>query len=245
MSNFFNLIRQLWQRFRQPDPRSTRPQESLTSHPSSALQDVQTVPSAVFQRGSMERNITLTQTQNKITVTVSNAQMLEIRDANGQMIDQMRSTAILTPQSFYLQPGEYQVVTDGQITDIVTAGGQSSPEPEFNQLTLTSDAKDFHVVDGIGEIPADGQSFTTITIRKLNSNGVPLQRDGDNEEIYLRTNAGIIKDIQGNQEIRSVQLNRGQGGFRLYSENHKRLATVQTVSANPFLADTSLNIEFF
>jgi hypothetical protein len=118
-------------------------------------------------------------------------------------------------------------------------------ELEFTQLKVTSDAKDFHTVDGIGEIPADGQSFTTITIEKLNSQGDPLRRGRDNDEVFLRTNAGVIKDEQGSQDIRNLKLTKGKASFRLYSEDRKRVATVQLISANPYLADTSISIEFF
>lgn len=193
----------------------------------------------------MERKITLSQPQSKVTVTVTTAQSVQILDAEGRLVEQKRGDRIVTPQIFHLEAGEYRVVSDGQITNINAEEGETSIIPEFYQLTLTSDAKDTHVVDGIGEIPADEQSFTTITIRKLNSSGAPLQQDTDNDEIFLRTNAGFIKDTQGREEIRKIRLKRGQASFRLYAEDHKRLATVQTVSANAFLSDTSLNIEFF
>jgi hypothetical protein len=245
MREFFNTVRQWQQRIWNPSQENPAQAESPASQESDRSQEAQLSQLAVSQGESMERKITLTQAENKITVAVTNAQSVEVLNASGQMVERKSSDRILSPQIFHLEAGEYQVVTDGQITDITTEAGQTSIVPEFYQLALSSDAKDFHVVDGIGEIPADGQSFTTITIRKLNSSGTPLQEDAHNDEIFLRTNAGFIKDTQGNQEIRSVRLNRGQATFRLYSENHKRLATVQTVSANAFLADTSISIEFF
>src|ERR1044072_4444381 len=39
-------------------------------------------------------------------------------------------------------------------------------EPEKSFLALSSDAPDVHPVDGIAEIAADGESFTTITVQK-------------------------------------------------------------------------------
>jgi hypothetical protein len=197
------------------------------------------------QGGIMERKITLAQPQNKVTVTVSNAQSIEILDSRGQMIERVGSNQILVPQIFYLQGGDYQVVSDGQINDVTTETADIPAILEFSQLMMLSDAKDVHVVDGIGEIPADGESFTTITIQKLDTRSAPLQREQDNDEIFLRTTAGLVKDAQGNQEIRSLRLVGGQGSFRLYSEAQKRVATVEALSTSPFLSNASIRIEFF
>ena len=71
-----------------------------------------------------------------------------------------------------------------------------------------------------------------------------MTRVKDDEEIFLRTNAGMIKDEKGYKEIRSMGLKNGKGIFRLYSEDRKRVATVEVISADPFLIDASIKIEF-
>lgn len=193
----------------------------------------------------MERKITLSDNHNKVTVTVSNAQSIEILDSSGRMVERMGSNQILVPQIFYLDAGEYEIVSNGQIDNITTETAETSSILELNRLTLISDAKDVHVVDGVGEIPANGESFTTITIQKLDPRSIPLQRDQDNDEIFLRTSGGTLKDAQGNQEIRSLHLVRGQAAFRLYSEAQKRVATIEALSPNPLLSNATIRIEFF
>ncbi len=196
----------------------------------------------------MEREVSIANGENKLTVKVSQAKSVEIIAANGQVVGSMKSDMITAPQVFYLEEGKYQVVTDGTIDELTVESDDLSTFStflEFARLKLTSDAKDFHVVDGIPEIPADGSSYTTITVKKLDSQGNPLSRVKDNDEIFLRTDAGTIKDASGEQEIRSFKLKKGTGTFRLYSEERKRLATIQVISANPNLADTFIRIEFY
>ena len=117
-------------------------------------------------------------------------------------------------------------------------------EPEAYGLSLISDAPDVHPVDGIPEIKADGKSFTTITVQKISQEGKPLRRDADNDQLYLRTDHGILHSADGKEEINSVKLKRGKASFHLTSEKNKRVATVQVISADPDLADTNIRIEF-
>ncbi|HEY9670717.1 MAG TPA: hypothetical protein V6D11_04685 [Waterburya sp.] len=192
----------------------------------------------------MKKKVTLAAGENKLMIAVSNATSIEIINADERVIGSVKSETITAPQIFYIEEGEYRIVTDGHIDHITKESATMPSLGDLSQLVLTSDAKDFHVVDGVGEIPADGQSFTTITIQKFDAKGQILHTKEENDEVFLRTNAGTIKDGEGN-EIRSLKLAQGKGFFRLYSEEHKRVATVKVISANPYLTDASISIEFF
>ncbi len=192
----------------------------------------------------MKKKVTLATDENKLTVAVSDASSIEIINTDERVVGSVKSETITAPQVFYLEEGEYRLITDGRIDHITKESVKMPNLGELAQLVLTSDAKDFHVVDGVGEIPADGQSFTTITIQKFDAKSQALQTEEENDEVFLRTNAGIIKDAE-EKEIRNLKLVQGKGSFRLYSEEHKRVATVQVISANPYLTDASISIEFF
>jgi hypothetical protein len=194
----------------------------------------------------MERKVTIKSAENRLTVAVSEAQTIEILDEQGQLMEMMRSEQIIAPQIFYLKPGNYTVVTNGKIEQTtVDAENINMAFPELTQLQVTSDAKDFHKVDGIPEIPADGTSFITITIQKVNIQGKPLTTTKDNHEIFLRTDAGMIKDAKGSEEIRCLELQQGKAAFRLYSEERKRVAKVHVMCTDPNVMNTSIHIEFF
>ncbi|MBE9570807.1 MAG: hypothetical protein IMF11_09275 [Proteobacteria bacterium] len=117
-------------------------------------------------------------------------------------------------------------------------------DPEIFSLYITTDAKDVHPVDGIPEITADGNSFATISIQKIDERYKPQRGPNDDDRIYLRTDHGILRDAEGTNEINSIKLNEGKAVFRLVSEKVKRVATVQMLTANPNLQDTSFRIEF-
>lgn len=193
----------------------------------------------------MQKKITIPKGKNRLVVSVSDSRSIEIIDQKGNVIGSTKSENITAPQIFHIQSGEYKVVTDGKIDDISIDAEEHPAFIEIAYLRLTSDARDFHVVDGIGEISADGKSFATITIKKVNAQGEQMSSPRDNDEIFLRTNAGIIKNSSGNMEIRSLKLKKGENSFRLYSEERKRVATVQVISANPLLSNASISIEFY
>jgi hypothetical protein len=117
-------------------------------------------------------------------------------------------------------------------------------DPESFSLFIESDAEDKHPVDGIPEIAADGASSTLITITKIDERFKPQKGDGDSEELYLRTDHGIVRDEKGESDINKVQLTKGQAKIRLFSEKLKRVATLHIISAAPHLGDASIRIEF-
>jgi len=162
-----------------------------------------------------------------------------------------------------VNPGDLAEYDALQVTDIVRAqrymeafpqrlrvvGDASKPrlavrDPESFSLVLESDAADKHPVDGIPEIAADGTSSTLITITKVDERFKPQKGEGDNEELYLRTDHGIIRDDKGEIDINKVKLVQGQAQIRLFSEKLKRVATLQVISALSHLPETSIRIEF-
>jgi len=117
-------------------------------------------------------------------------------------------------------------------------------ELRLSFLRLSCDAPDVHPVDGIPEIRADGTSFTTITVLKVDEEGMPQQGNDDNDLLYLRTDYGTLFDADGAQEISSIMLQSGQATFRLVSEKARRVATVQVFNAGANLQNSSIRIEF-
>jgi hypothetical protein len=117
-------------------------------------------------------------------------------------------------------------------------------EPRHAFLALSSDAPDVHPVDGIPEIKADGESFTTITIRKVDQENKPMEGKDDTDLLYLRTDYGTLFTADGKKEISSIKLSKGQGSFRLVSEKARRVATVQVFNADAGLLDRTIRIEF-
>jgi hypothetical protein len=117
-------------------------------------------------------------------------------------------------------------------------------ELRLSFLRLSCDAPDVHPVDGIPEIHADGASFTTIAVLKVDEQGMPQQGNDDNDLLYLRTDYGTLFDADGAHEISSIELQSGQAAFRLVSEKARRVATVQVFNADANLQNRSIRIEF-
>ncbi|MFL6200300.1 MAG: hypothetical protein ACJ76J_14055 [Thermoanaerobaculia bacterium] len=119
--------------------------------------------------------------------------------------------------------------------------------PEESLLTVATNASQFHPVDKVALIPADGKAFLVVTLQKIDSQGKPMTRKTkDNEVIWLRINHGSLREDKDDnpQEIRSVTLASGTARFRIFSENAKRLARVEMLSENPDLRLGGLQVEF-
>lgn len=116
--------------------------------------------------------------------------------------------------------------------------------PQACFLVLQSDAPDVHPVDGIPEIKADGTSFTTITVQKISDRGEVQKSRNDNDELFLRTTAGVLRSADGKEDITSLKLKHGQGSLRLVSEKARRMATVSVFNIDANLHDGSIRIEF-
>jgi hypothetical protein len=116
--------------------------------------------------------------------------------------------------------------------------------PKMSFLQVVADAPDVHPVDGVAEIKADGTSFTTITVQKVDERGEAQNSRSDNDELHLRTTAGRLQNADGKEEIAFIKLKQGQASFRLVSEQARRVATVTVFSAAPTLHDASIRVEF-
>ena len=193
----------------------------------------------------MKRKAKATKKKNKIVVSSEKSSSIELLNQKNEVVARVKGENMAPDQIFFVDPGEYTVVSDGKIKNIKSEYEKIEPVLEMASLALSTDAKDFHQVDGIAEIPADGKSFATVFVEKVDLNGKPLNRVKDNDELFIRTNAGVVKDAKGKNDIRSVKFSKGKASFRLYSEAFRRFATIQLISANPFLEDASISIEFF
>jgi hypothetical protein len=131
---------------------------------------------------------------------------------------------------FVVGPGAYQVCSDGTIEDVSTRALDLPPttsEPvAAPHLVLTADAPDRHAVDGVGEIPADGESYCTISVVRIGPDGQPAQPEEARAEVFLRATGGVLMDNRGRRRLRSVRLRRGRATFRLVSERFPRLVVV-------------------
>jgi hypothetical protein len=151
---------------------------------------------------------------------------------------------------FLASPGTYAIRSDGTIdrAEAVTSDLPADPlalvvGDDLLLLRLTADAPDQHVLDGIGELPADGESSCTITVEKIDASGNPLRRRRDADEIFLRTTGGTVVDAKGSTRIRSVKLRSGRATFRLVSEASPRLVTVSALGKGS-LAPAEIQLEF-
>lgn len=151
---------------------------------------------------------------------------------------------------FGVPAGTYSVLTDGRIEHVEVQATEAAEDPIAILageppllLRLLSDAPDQHAVDGVGEIPADGESSCTITIEKIDAAGEPMRRRRDTDEVFLRSTGGTMKDIKKDERVRSVKLHAGRASFRLFSEPTPRLVTVSAFGARS-PGPSELQIEF-
>lgn len=178
-------------------------------------------------------------------------------------IDLDRETAIREIVEGSRTPGEpdkYDAiqVTDGNLGSqymrafpdkLVVAGTAkkaklSIRDPDISSLYITTDATYKHPVDGLPGIPADGTSSVLLTIQKMDIRAKPLTGPGDNDQIYIRTDHGIVRNADGSEDIHSINLDHGKASIRLFSETVKRVATLQILSGNRGLKGSMVRIEF-
>jgi hypothetical protein len=145
---------------------------------------------------------------------------------------------------FLVGPGSYEVRSDGFMEEVSTRSLELPPislEPSAApRLRLGADAPDRHTVDGVGEIPADGQSYCTVTVERIRRNGEPAQAEEGAAEVFLRATGGLIMDSRGRKRIRSVRLRRGRATFRLVSEKFPRLVAIHAFDRHGQAAELPL-----
>jgi hypothetical protein len=153
--------------------------------------------------------------------------------------------------SFPVSPGTYVVRTDGVIEsagsefmESVSRAMERRSVQEPARLRLTSDAPDQHIVDGIGEIPANGTSSCTITVEAVGADDAPLTGQPQQAEIFLRTTGGVLMDAAGENRIRSVTLRSGRAAFRLVSEASPKVITISAFGQSLALSKGEIQIEF-
>lgn len=202
----------------------------------------------IDQPGAQRETVTVPQGHNSLIVRLQGHTWVSISTQAGETVHEQSPDPVI---GFSLSPGTYTVRTDGKIEGMTTEAFQSGPSlfkrwqqgpPAF--LALTTDAPDRHIVDGIGEIPADGTSFCTIAVEKTDFNGMALTGGEHQDELFLRTTGGVIVDEEGGKRIRSLKLRSGRAAFRLVSEKSPKVVTVSVFGREPLLSKAEIQIEF-
>lgn len=202
----------------------------------------------IAQRVTSQQTVTIPQGHNSLVVRLQSHTWVGVSTDTHQLVRNESPDPVI---AFTLAPGSYVVQTDGKIEDVTTESFRQEPSlfEQFRQetpafLTLTSDAPDRHVVDGISEVAADGTSYCTITVQKMDLNGGAVSGNKHQDELFLRTTGGVIMDDKGGQRIRSLKLKSGHAVFRLVSEASPKIVTVSILSRNPLLPKAEIQIEF-
>jgi hypothetical protein len=202
----------------------------------------------IDQPGASQQTVTIPQGHNSLVVRLQGHTWVSVSTDTHQAVRNESPDPVI---AFTLVPGTYVVRTDGKIDSLATESfhQERSLFEHLRQgkpalLTLTSDAPDRHVVDGIGEVIADGTSYCTIAVQKMDLNGVAVSGTEHQDELFLRATGGVIMDEKGGQRIRSLQLRSGRAAFRLVSESNPKIVTVSVLSRNPILPKAEIQIEF-
>jgi hypothetical protein len=202
----------------------------------------------IDQPSASQQTVTVPQGHNSLIVRLQGHTWVSVSTATQQLVRNQSPDSVV---AFTLAPGTYVVRTDGTIESLTTESFRREPSlfeqlrqgtPAF--LTLTSDAPDRHVVDGIGEVVADGVSYCTIAVQKTDQNGVAMSGNEHQDELFVRTTGGSIMDEKGEQRIRSLKLRSGRAAFRLVSELSPKIVTVSVFSRDPFMSKAEMQIEF-
>lgn len=111
-------------------------------------------------------------------------------------------------------------------------------EPEQDvELKLSTDASTTSPIDGIPEVPADGESVVTITVQKMSlTSGRPLTGARHNNRLNIRTTAGTLS-------ARQVNLDKGQASFTLRSSTETVVTEVR-VWAEEIPQPATIRVEF-
>jgi hypothetical protein len=200
------------------------------------------------QSGASQQTVMVPQGHNSLVVRLQGHTWVSVSTDTHQLVRNQSPDPVI---AFTLAPGTYVVRTDGKIESVTTESfcQELSLFEQLRQgtpavLTVTSDAQDRHVVDGIGEIAADGTSYCTITVQKMDLNGVAVSGSEHQDELFVRITGGAIMDDKGEQRIRSLKLRSGRAAFRLVSEPSPKIVTVSVFSRDPLLSKAEIQIEF-
>lgn len=195
-----------------------------------------------------EKTVTVQPGDNLLCINLRDHSWVSVSTEDDEIVSEHSSNPII---EFTLSAGSYIIRTDGIIEK--TTSKSRPPISSFVErlqqnslfmLKLSSDAPDQHIVDGVGEITADGTSFCTITVEKVSLNGTLVSDQESEDELFLRTTGGKLMDTTGEKPLRSVQLQGGQASFRLVSESNPKIVTVSVFGRDPLLSKTEIQIEF-
>ena len=202
----------------------------------------------IDQPNASQQTVTIPRDHNSLVVRLQGHTWVSVSTNTQQLVRNQSPDPVI---AFTLAPGTYVVRTDGTIENLTTESFRREPSlfEQFRQgtpafLTLTSDAPDRHVVDGIGEVVADGTSYCTIAVQKMALHGVAVSGSEHHDELFVRTTGGSIMDEKGERRIRSLTLQSGRAAFRLVSEPSPKIVTVSVLSRTPLLANAEIQIEF-
>ena len=197
---------------------------------------------------AQEETVSVQQEHNVLSISLRDHSWVSVSIGDQEIVSEHSPNSVI---EFTLLPGTYILRTDGVIENTISKNRPqiSSFVEQLQQaspflLEITSDAPDRHIVDGVGEIPADGTSFCTITIEKKILNGNLLTDQELQDELFLRTTGGTLMDNTGTERIRSVQLQMGKAAFRLVSESTPKVVTVSVFGREPLLSKAEIQIEF-
>jgi hypothetical protein len=204
----------------------------------------------IDQPGALQQTVTIPQDHNSLVVHLQGQTWVSVSTETHQLVRNQSPDPVI---AFTLNPGTYVVRTDGKIQNMTTGSFRQEPSlferlhrdrgiPAF--LSLDSDAPDRHIVDGIGEVTADGTSYCTITVQKIDMNGAAMTEIEHQDELFLRTTGGVIMDEKGEQRIRSLKMQAGRAAFRLVSESNPKIVTVSVFSRDPLLSKAEIQVEF-
>ena len=193
-----------------------------------------------------ERHVKVDEGQNAIAAQASGSSWISLCRHGVEIVREANGEPLVV---FTVEPGDYTVRTDGALgaisierREIPLSALQRLQSGPRATLHISSDAPDVHVVDGVGEIPADGTSAATVTVQKVDAAGARLTED-DGGEIFLRATGGVLMAANADHRIRSVRLRAGVATLRLVSETSPRLVTLFAFSADRLLT-AELPIEF-
>ena len=202
----------------------------------------------IDQPGGSQQTVTIPQEHNSLVVHLQGHTWVSVSTSTQELIRNHSPDSVI---GFTLTPGTYVVRSDGTIESLATESFRQLPSllEQLRQgipalLMLTADAPDRHVVDGIGEVVADGTSYCTIAVQKMDLNGVAVSGSEHQDELFLRTTGGVIMDEKGAQRIRSLKLRSGRAAFRLVSESSPKIVTVSVFSRDPLLSKAEIQVEF-
>lgn len=185
------------------------------------------------------KKLSVSADSRNITIDLNNSNWVAIFDESGFPI-------VVDDSGFdqihvLLHKGNYTAYSDGEIKETKQEEPNAFVDPFIGrELLVETDAPDVHVIDGIGEIPADGKSHCTISLTLIDQE----EREVDDDlDVFLRTTGGTLKSSATDEKaIRQLKLNKGKGTFVMVADETPRVITVSILAEG--LGTRNLELEF-